>query len=98
MNWDDSQGRFVDDWELIIEDVLTQYPDNVPFTYEAQQRCFFVLWKRSNQVSERRLSSDGVSTGIIVLGSIEICLPAVLFNGINTCSEINNLLSKLDST
>ena len=72
MNWDDSQGIFFNDWELITEDVHTQYSDNVPFTYEAQQRCFFVSWEKSNQVSERRLSSDGVSTGSIVLGSIEI--------------------------
>jgi len=95
LNWDDSQGRYIDKWEMKKERFnLTWTKDESKRNALAMTQCIFLSWKRSSQLPERRLSSDASSTGNIVLGSVEISIPAVLFVGMNTCEDVSKILNE----
>ena len=95
LNWDDSQGRYIDKWEMKKERFnLTWTKDESKRNALAMTQCIFLSWKRSSQLPEKKLSSDASSTGNIVLGSVEISIPAVLFVGMNTCEDVSKILNE----
>ena len=52
-------------------------------------QCFTITWKRLPQLSDRRISSDATYTNDIILGKLELKLPAVLCVGHKTCAEVS---------
>ncbi len=93
LNWDDVQARFVDKWEMRRGCINLDLNEKSAVANSViMDDCFKLSWKRSSQVSERRLSSDAGSTGSIVLGLIEISIPSAIFIGVNTCADVTECL------
>lgn len=93
LNWDDAQGRFLDKWEMRKECINLNINSTESMTNSSiMDDCFHLSWRRSSQVSERRLSRDASSTGSIVLGTIDISIPSVIFIGVNTCADVSECL------
>lgn len=96
LNWDSTESRYIDEWKAKTEKVNVTLNESILKDVIDVERhldqCFTMTWNRLPQLSGRNISSDATYTNDIILGKLELKLPAVLCVGHNTCAEIEKAI------